>query len=176
MPTLLLLFINLCRLRAAPQDIPFSRFLMLLCTGCYGLVGFAVSLLDQNPGLSMVSAIVDVALIAGLAYLGLWIRDRGRRAVQTISALTGTGTLFNLIGWPLIAALQQAGDGASGFLYLLLLALIIWNIVVIGHILRHALDIPMWVGTGVALMYVYTSIRVMSVLHIVGTTAGTTAS
>lgn len=169
MLALLKLYRDLCLLRAAPQDLPFSRFLMLLSIVCYALVGLGVSLLDQDLGLSLVSAGVDAALMIGLAYLGLWIRDRIPRAVQTITALTGTGAFFGLLGWPLIASLQQVADDTPSSLSLLLLGLIVWNMVVIGHILRHALDIPLWVGTGVALMYIYTSIRVMSVLHIAGT-------
>jgi hypothetical protein len=171
MLALLKLYRDICLLRAAPQDLPFSHFLMLLCILCYALVGLGVSLLDQGLGLSLLSAGVDTALMIGLAYLGLWIRDRGARAVQTITALTGTGAFFGLLGWPLIASLQQVADNTPSSLSLLLLALIVWNITVIGHILRHALDIPLWVGTGVALLYIYTSIRVMSVLHIAGTTA-----
>lgn len=165
-----MMFIDLCRLRTGPQDLPHSRFLLLLCILAYALVGLGVSLLDQNPALALVSTSVDTLLLLTLAWLGLWVRDIKVRAVQTMTALTGTGALFGLMGWPLIAALQQLDEGGSSSLSLLLLALIIWNITVIGNILRHALDLPMWLGAGVALLYVYTSLRVMSVLHIAGNT------
>lgn len=168
MKALLMMFADLCRLRTGPQDLPHSRFLMLLCILAYALVGLGVSLLDQDSTLALVSTIVDTLLLLALTWLGLWVRDHKVRAVQTMTALTGTGALFGLMGWPLIASLQQLGEDNSSSLFLLLLALIIWNISVIGNILRHALDLPMWLGTGVALLYVYTSLRVMSVLHIAG--------
>lgn len=169
MNALLILIINIMRLRAAPQDLPYSRFLMLACVGAYLLMGLVISLLDQGFGLALLSAGIDTGLLIGLAYLALWIRNYQGRTVQTVTAFAATGTLFELIGWPLVAYLQQS-DGSS--LSILLLLLIIWNISVIGHILRHAVDVPMWVGTGVALLYIYTSIRVMVALQIAGAATG----
>lgn len=165
---LLRLFVDLCRFRSAPQNLPFSRFLMGLCIGCYFAVGFAISLAEQSFGRAIISASVDTGLMVGLAYLGLWVRDFIPRATQTITALAGTGTLFELIGWPLVTFLQTLEEGETSILSLLLLGLVIWNITVIGHILRHALELPMWIGTGIALLYIYTSIRVMQVLFIAG--------
>lgn len=168
MLALLKMFIDLCRLRAEPQDLPFSQFLMVFCIGCYFLLGFSVSIQQQGFGLAILTAGADTALMIGLAYLGLWVRDSIPRAVQTITALTGTGALFELVGWPLVTFLQQLNEGESSNLSLVLLALVIWNITVIGNILRHALEVPMWVGTGIALLYIYTTLRVMAVLYVAG--------
>jgi len=168
---LLKMFIDLCRLQAKPQDLPFSQFLMLFCIGCYFLLGFAVSIQEQKFGLAILSAGADTGLMVGLAFLGLWVRDSLPRAVQTITALTGTGALFELVGWPLVTFLQQLNEGETSNLSLVLLALVIWNITVIGNILRHSLEVPMWVGTGIALLYIYTSLRVMAVLYVAGGTA-----
>jgi hypothetical protein len=103
--------------------------------------------------------------MVGLTYLGLQIRGSSARAVQTITALTGTGALFELVGWPMVIFLQQLEEGQSSSLSLVLFALVIWNIMVIGNILRHALNVPMWVGTSIALLYIYITLRVMAVLY-----------
>ncbi len=168
MTALLTLFIDLCRLRSAPQDLPASRFLMLLTTGSYLAVSMAVSLHEQPLGLAALSAIVDTGLLAALAGVSLWILNKTPRFIQTFTALTGTGTLFGLMGWQLIAWLQTLPEGEPSNLFLLLLGLILWNIVVIGHILRHALDMMMWASSTIALFYIYLSIRVMSALYIAG--------
>jgi hypothetical protein len=165
---LLTRFVDLCRLRSTPQDLPHSQFLMLFCIGGYFLLGFAVSIQEQGFGLAILTASADTGLMVGLAYLGLWVRDSLPRAVQTITALTGTGALFELVAWPVVTFLQQLKEGESSSLSLLLLALVIWNITVIGNILRHALEVPMWVGTSIALLYIYTSLRVMAVLYVAG--------
>jgi len=168
MSALLNVFIGMCLLRAAPQDLPFSRFLLGITVGAYFLVGLGISLADQGMGLALLSAAVDTGLMIGLAYLGLWIRDFTPRFVQTVTALCGTGVLFELLSWPLVTALQAQGQNASSLLALMLLALFIWVIAVIGSILRHALELPLWAGIGIALLYVYTSMRVMVALHIAG--------
>ena len=71
MNALLTLLIDIMRLRAAPQDIPFSRFLMLLSIGTYLLMGLVISLLDQDAGLALLSAGIDTVMLIGLAYLAL---------------------------------------------------------------------------------------------------------
>ena len=166
--SLLRIFIDLCRFRSAPQDLPYSKFLMSLCVGCYFIVGFIVAVADQPFGQSIIITSADTGLLVGLAYLGLWVRDSIPRATQTITALAGTGALFELVGWPLVTYLQNLQEGETSGLALLLPGLVIWNIAVIGNILKHALEIPMWIGTGIALLYIYTAIRVMSVLYVAG--------
>jgi len=169
MTALLLLFIDLCRLRRGPQDLPASRFLMTLAAAGYFVIGLAISLLEQSLGLAILSAAVDTLMLAALAWLSLWIIGKTVRFTQTYTALAGTGILFSLMGWPLIAFLQGLPQGQGSSLSLLLLGLVIWNIVVIGHILRHALGLMMWAASGLALFYMYLSIRVMSALYIAGT-------
>ncbi len=168
MLALLRVFIDLCRFRSAPQELPYSQFLVGICVGCYFMVGFAISLSEQAFGQAIIIATADTGLMVGLAYLGLWVRDSIPRATQTITALAGTGTLFELVGWPLVTFLQTLEEGEASSISLLLLGLVIWNIAVIGNILRHAMDLPMWIGTSIALLYIYTSLRVMSVLYVAG--------
>ncbi len=172
MNALVILIFNIMRLRAAPQDLPHSRFLMLLCIGAYLLMGLVIASLDQSLGLALLSSGIDTTLLIGLAWLALWIRGYQSRIIQTVTAFAATGTLFELIGWPLVAYLQQSSADDPSSLSFLLLVLIIWNIGVIGHILRHAVSVPMWVGTGIALLYIYTSIRVMVALQIAGAATG----
>jgi len=172
MNALIALIFNIMRLRAAPQDLPHSRFLMLLSISGYLLMGIVIASLDQTFGLALLSAGIDTVLLTGLAWLALWIRGFQGRFIQTVTAFAATGTLFEFAGWPLTVYLHHASADNSGSLSILLLALIIWNISVIGHILRHAVDVPMWVGTGIALLYIYTSIRVMIALQIAGAATG----
>jgi multisubunit Na+/H+ antiporter MnhC subunit len=172
MTALINLIFNIMRLRAAPQDLPHSRFLMLFCIGVYLFMGLVIAMLDQGFGLALLSAGVDTLLLIGLAYLALWIRGYKGRTLQTVTAFAATGTVFEFIGWPLVAYLQSISNGGPSSLSILLLLLIVWNISVIGHILRHAVDVPMWVGSGVALLYIYTSIRVMVALQIAGSAVG----
>ena len=165
MIALLKVFIDLCRLKAAPQDLPYSQFLMMLTIAAYLLLGLGISLMEQSPGLALLSAGVDTGLMIGLAYLALRTKNVGERFVQTTTALCGTGAIFELASWPLVGILQ-AGDDSTSSLSLLLLLFFVWIIAVIGNILRHALEMPLWLGIGISLLYVYTSLRVMLALQI----------
>ena len=172
MNALIILTFNIMRLRAAPQDLPRSRFLMLLCIGAYLFMRVVIAALEQTFGLALLSAGIDTLLLIGLAWLALWVRGYQGRIIQTVTAFAATGTLFAFMRWPLVAYLQQTSTDDPGSLSILLLILVIWNISVIGHILRHAVDVPMWIGTGIALLYIFTAIRVMVALQIAGVTTG----
>ncbi len=172
MNALVIQIFNIMRLRAAPQDLPHSRFLMLLCISSYLLMGLVIASLDQTFALALLSAGVSTVLLVGLAWLALWIRGFQGRVIQTVTAFAATGTLFELMGWPLVAYLHQVSADDPSSLSLLVQALIIWNIGVVGHILRHAVDVAMWVGVGIALLYIHTSIRVMIALQIAGVATG----
>ena len=132
-------------------------------------MGFAVSSLSQSLVQAMVASLIDTAMLVGLALAGLWVRSFKDRTTQTITALAGTGAIIGLIGYPIMIYLHSLGTDEPTFAGLFLLLLIVWNVMVIGHILRHALSLPYWAGIGISVFYMYTSIRIMSALFIAGT-------
>lgn len=168
MLVLLNLFFNICRLRANPQDIPSSTFLMVLALLSYGLFSLLISIIEIPIGNAILSSSVDTLLLMGLAIVSLWIRNLPERKTQTITALAGTGTLLQLVAWPILFWLSQDNDTLSEFSLLrwILLILVFWNVVVIAHILRHALSVTYTIGAGIALLYVYLSIRIADILFI----------
>ena len=168
MITLLKLFIDICRFQANPQDLPSSYLLKYVAITSYAAVALASALLSQSLAYALLSVFIDVAMLLGLAYAGLWVRSLSGRTTQTITALSGSGTIIGIVGYPILAWIQVTANSPPVLASLLLLALVIWNVAVIGHILRHALSLPLWVGMGISVFYVYTSIRVMSALFIAG--------
>ena len=166
---LLKLFFNICRFRAAPQDIPASIFLKIVTVITYGLTSMAISLLEMPVGNALLSALVDTLMLIGLAQASLWIRNYPERKTQTICALAGTGTLLQLMAWPILIWLSQNDATLSTIASpprWILLFLVIWNLAIIAHILRHALSLTFPIAAGISLLYVYLSIRVASILFI----------
>lgn len=51
---------------------------------------------------------------------------------------------------------------------LLLLALLFWNLVVVGHILRHALSTNLGMGAVLATVYMYVSLSIIKILFFSG--------
>lgn len=170
MKLLLLRFIDICLLRAGPQDIPTSSVLMLLSITVYCTVGFFLYLVNADLIHALILTGVDIVLMAGLAYVILWVRMLTTRYVQTLTALAGTGTLLAMIAWPVLYWLQlpAAGPNPEPSLLSPILwiwwAWLLWNLVVVGHILRHALSTTFFVGALLSLSYFFISYSVNRVL------------
>ena len=52
------------------------------------------------------------------------------------------------------------GNYIVGAVVFLILVLIFWNLVVVGHVLRHAVDAPYYVGALLAVLYMYVTVSV----------------
>jgi hypothetical protein len=152
------LFLDICLFRKGPQDVPSSLALLKLCLLGYGLSGLLVLLPTTPAPVAILQILLDLALLAGLLHLALWLRRHPRRFEQTLSALTGIGTLMGLLALP--PTIWIVGQGSGGNIELpslLLLVLMVWSIAIMAHILRHALEIPIWAGTLYALGYILLS-------------------
>lgn len=167
------LFVDLCLLRANPQDLPHSFSLQLITLLTYTALSYLLALSSTTPGTALLAALVDTGMLTGLAYAGLWILDLKNRMIKLVTALAGSGAVWQLIALPIMGLLADASDKVSGgtlatVSYMLLLVLITWVIFIIGHILRHAFNMKFFFALGIAVLYVYTSMRVGSALFVAG--------
>lgn len=81
---------------------------------------------------------------AALLFAALQVRGHPARWLQSYTALLGAGALFGLIS---LAYRGLASLFGAGWLAELLdLSLFVWSLAVMGHILRHALEIPLAMG------------------------------
>lgn len=142
-------------LRRAPQDLPASASLFLIVITLSVIVG-AIGVSDVIPGFAALAAsMLDAVIIMILLRLVLMIKSFSERFLQTATALFGSSTILGLIALPLQLIV---GDGSSEqaiapMLSLAYLVLLVWVQIVIGHILRHALNVPLMLGVGLALTY-----------------------
>jgi hypothetical protein len=134
--------VRLCLFKIGPAEMPAGFNLMLVSTGIY----FLASLLAEGIKLSWFDAglvavlevVLFLAIIAGL----LVLRGRSARLVQTITAMTSTGTVMGVLGIPLLtnALAGEPAEMGTGML-VLLLVFVLWSLMIITHILRHAMEI-----------------------------------
>lgn len=165
------LFVDLCLLRAKPQDLPHSIALEILTLVAYVTLSYVLATSNTTPGTALLAALVDVGMLVALAYAGLWVLDLKPRFTKLVTALAGSGTVWQLVALPVMALLAGSADktpdtALAALAYALLLALVAWAIFIIGHILRHALNMKFSFALGIALLYVYTSMRVGSALFV----------
>jgi hypothetical protein len=149
------LLVEILRLKATPADLPASPVLLLLVIALNLLLSvYYLSVIPaQDPyGRFLFGFAFGLLLVWSL--LRLWRREA--RFLQTQIALSGTDALLTVILLPLTALLQQAvatdpGSGQAQLLSLAWIVVLVWNLIVSGHILRSALELPLLAGVALAL-------------------------
>lgn len=156
MQVLITFFFELCALRRSPQELPASELLfavLLLADLAVGLmVGITAGL---GWWMSLVQGMAEIALMLGALYVALNVLKLPGRFLQAGAALLGSGALIGLVALlPLgLDPTSTRETDLAAFGALMFLALVIWSIVVTGHILRHTFDITLGQGAAVAVAF-----------------------
>ena len=98
-------------------------------------------------------------MLVAFIVLLLYLLNKAARINQTLAAMAGAGSLLGLVAFPLILMQgPQNVDGAAPIaLSLVWVALLVWNLMVSAHILRHALSSSFGMGLAVAILYLLIS-------------------
>lgn len=149
-------FVELCLLRRNPQDLPASNGLAALVIGV-GLLGGL--LLSITAGGSLFSGLVqtalDFGLMLGVLYLAMRALDKTPRFLQTATALVGADTLIGLLALVPVGLLGPELEESPMLMLagLMFLALVVWSVIIAGHILRHAFEIRLGQGVAIAITF-----------------------
>ena len=154
-------FWRICLLKLAPQDLPASSFLLLVSMLGYGLAGVLIGLISLSPGQAFISSVLDIALIGSMTQLLLWIKEMGPRFQQAFTALMGTGAILGFLALPILFLQMQIGEQPAFIPSLMIVVMVIWSLAVVGHILRHTISAPFFVGVLLAVTYMYVSMSIM---------------
>ena len=147
--------IDICLLRAAPQDLPVSRPAMLVALVAYAAAG-VLGVLDVFAFESAVlAAVVDTLLLTAVTHLVLQWRQLENRLTQTLTALAGCGALLSLLAWGAAGLVREVFQPEWVWA-----GLLVWYTLVFGHIVRHALSIPLAAGVAASLLYLMLSMGV----------------
>ena len=173
---LLTVFWNIILRKSGPEEVPGSNFLLVMTFIFFLLsqilVGFkmyqgAVSLFFQLLFLDTVLLIIWLRAI-------LQLSGKLERFRQSLTALFGTGTLFNFILSPFMIfyapyleqltssdELQIAAElPIPMFLGVVILVIAIWSVLVMGHIFSRAISKSRAIGLGLALVYSFISFMI----------------
>ena len=142
MNALIFRFFDICLLRAAPQDLPASAFLLRAAVMTNIVFGSLMAYPERGMPQAFIEVLFDFALLTLLLYGALQWRQRPERFAQTLTALMGTNVILSFFAMPVVYAITGSPDGESaGWALQLFLLLVIWNITVMAHILRHSLSL-----------------------------------
>lgn len=165
MLTVLKSFFALCLLRLRPQDLPASPVLAGFAAVCYVAAGLLMALQHMSPAGAAGLVALDTALFGFLIWLLLWIRLMPNRYLQTFTAMLGASAVLEIVAVPLVLWQQSAivGDQmttAGVIVSLLLWVWLFWSLLVIGHIVRHAIDTILPIGVILALLHMFITFSV----------------
>jgi hypothetical protein len=155
--TLLPLFRDLLFLRRGPQDLPHSPTLMALLIAATLALYAALAQFFADVGLPRTA--YSLLLQLALTWLALRVAEKPARFVQTASALLGAGIVLTLLVVPVlfgVGELPPAGQQftpAQASWALVGLVFHVWDLVITGSILRHALDLKLRFGVLVAVVF-----------------------
>jgi hypothetical protein len=161
MMRLLGFWLDLCLLRAEPQALPASRWLLGFALACYLLLSLTTAGLSGGFVAGLQVAVLDVVLLCGFVVALLYLVNKPRRISQTLSALAGAGCIL-AIPAILLTLVMDSGIGPdTSSLSMLWLLLLFWNLLVTAHIIRHALSSSLALGIGLSLVYLLVSTQIM---------------
>ena len=146
---------DIALLRGEPRDLPASLRLLLLCAAVsFGLELLALRL-AHHPESALDHSLLDLGLTTVVFSALLLLFRRGHRLPQTLIALFAVDTLLMLPILALIAIsyMPFGGEELDFFLTACQIAVLMWSILVTGHIVRAALDVPLFTGLAVAMSY-----------------------
>jgi hypothetical protein len=111
-------------------------------------------------------ALVDIGMLTVFVAALLYLQSKTGRINQTLSALAGSGSLMGLFALPLVLLVNQGqpADQVPALLAALWLSLLIWNLFVMAHIMRHALSSSFSIGLGAAVLYALVSMQIVATL------------
>lgn len=142
---LLSAFFDICRLRLKPQDLPASSVLLSLTLLFYIVINGAFSLIQYPVKEAMLLTTMELGLLVALTSSLLYIVHYTARITQTLTALIGTNCVLGVFGLPLGFWIEFSNSDVS-LPVLLFFGLIVWNLLVYAHILRHALAVSIFMG------------------------------
>jgi len=154
-------YFSVCTFRRGPQDMPAAAIFLVLSLLLYGLASAALVLPVRAAGTAVIAGTMETGLLLLLTWGLLWLRGLPTRFRQTGTALTGTGFLFSMAALPLFYLRYTYGSDMAA---LLALALIVWNVAVMAHILRHAMSASFAMGVLLAMGYIWIITTVMALV------------
>lgn len=149
-------FADLLRLRAGPQDLPASNAVLLVTVAAAAVLGTLAIQRVYSPEMAGVRVALDLLLQLAFVFGALRVTGHPERLRQTYAALCGTTAFLVLLAWPLVGVMldRPQGDSLGMIAALFLMGVYGWSVVVVGHILRHALDLTLGKAIVVALAYI----------------------
>ncbi|MEK7696705.1 MAG: hypothetical protein AAB346_01025 [Pseudomonadota bacterium] len=150
------IFLDLCLLRANPQDLPASNVLVGVALAGHFLINILTGFGEAGLENAAIAGAMDTLLLVALTHTGLMLRNLRERTRQTLTALASCGALLTFAAWGAVTLAETITAHA----WVAWLPFLFWFLAVYGHILRNALNVSLGVGLALSAGYVLLSLLV----------------
>jgi hypothetical protein len=159
-------FLDICLLRKGPQDLPKSTELLVLCLFMYTLIDVLLTVQSRPFVDALMVSFVDAGFLLLVTFLILKQHKHLERWHQTMTALFGTGVVLGIFIFPLVfGGIQNQYEAwLQQIIVLLFLIMVIWNVAVLAHIVRHAMSTSTGIGVMIAILYIWMSSLLVTML------------
>lgn len=157
-------FIDIALRRRGPGDLPDSAALLALSVAAYAVFSAAQSWMLSGTQDLVARTALDVLLAGALLGALLLATGRRHRFRQTATAVFGTGALLSplVIGLLALKAPAEASAPLAWLVWAGSVGVIVWYMLIVGHILRAALDTGMFTAMAVAVAYLVGSAMLLT--------------
>lgn len=159
-------FLDICLLKKGPEDLPKSSVLLFLCLFMYTLIDVLLTVQSRPFEYALMVSLVDVGFLLLATFLILKQHQKLDRWHQTMTALFGTGVILGIFIFPLVfgGVQNQYEAWVQQIIVFLFLIMVIWNVAVLAHIVRHAISTSMGIGIMIAILYIWMSSLLITML------------
>jgi len=159
-------FLDICLLKKGPEDLPKSSVLLFLCLFMYTLIDVLLTVQSRPFEYALMVSLVDVGFLLLVTSLILKQHQKLDRWHQTMTALFGTGVILGIFIFPLVfgGGQNQYEAWVQQIIVFLFLIMVIWNVAVLAHIVRHAISTSMGIGIMIAILYIWMSSLLITML------------
>ena len=122
---------------------------MYVAVGANTALSTLINQIGHPLGPALRTALLEMVVLTGLTCAVLYALARTGRIVQSLTALMGAESVIGGLVFVSMVAIPALPP-------LLHLGIFLWNVAVIAHVLRHALDTRFMVGVLFAIGYAFT--------------------
>jgi hypothetical protein len=143
----------LCLLLSSPERLPYNPYAFAITVIAYFALG--AFFVDENSGFAVIAAriLLEMAMLAAVARLGLAIKNFPNRFPQTFSALVGINLVMTLVAIPLQKLLLDNTDGSSAPANIVFILFVVWNLAAISQVFRRAFEISISLSAMISFAY-----------------------
>jgi len=153
-------------LQGRPQDVPAGQFALAVALVTNFLTYLIAASSQYGVGQSIILAIADLCLTGLCLYCALAVVDKRARFEQAFTALTGATAVLNLAVAPVLWLSSMSEPQSVG---LSDLAILLWGLAILAHVLRHSLEVAQMVSIGLAVAFYLVVVNLMAATGVINT-------